>query len=205
MIKRSVAASCLLLASVSLAFGQDASATSPKTVQVEPYVPKDLIKIVKIKLGSVEVKLGMPFLSKDEWFSQLAVVVKNVSTKKIIFASGQLRFPETGDASPEHLMVMERILIGQRPDSAHDPSISGLRPDDVPSAPILVNHGQEMIIPVVDRFDRIKRLIEQRQALSSVTTCVAGINTLYFDDGTSWMAPGYTFVPTRLHRESMFA
>jgi hypothetical protein len=110
--------------------------------------------------------------------------------KKIIFTSGQLRFPETGDASPEHLMVMERILIGQRPDSAHDPSISGLRPDDVPSAPILVNHGQEMIIPVVDRFDRIKRLIEQRQPLSSVTTCVAGINTLYFDDGTSWMAPG---------------
>jgi hypothetical protein len=117
-------------------------------------------------------------------------VIKNVSAKKIVFVSGQLRFPETGDASTEHLAVMDRISIGQRPEHARR-SVTAPGYHDAPSLPLLLGPGQETVVPVVDNVDRIRRMSESRQPISSVTTCVVGITTLYFDDGTEWLSGLY--------------
>jgi hypothetical protein len=101
-------------------------------VTLEPSIPNDLAKVVRLILDGVEVKPGVPFQAGDDWFSQLRIVIENVSVKKIVFVAGQLRFPETGDATAEHLAVMARILVGQRPERALHSSVTGRRPDDVP-------------------------------------------------------------------------
>jgi hypothetical protein len=196
---RYLAVICLLASSFSLAFAQDAGAMAPRTIQLEPAplpkdlvvrIPDNLVKIVKLMLDGVEVKPGVPFQAGDNWFDRIRIVIKNVSPKKIVFADGYLRFPETGDATAEHLAAMGRILVGQRPEHARN-SFTGMKYNDAPSAPILIAPGQEIAIPVVDDFDRVRATIESRQPLSSVTTCVVGLTTLYFDDGTKWLSGLY--------------
>jgi hypothetical protein len=182
--------SLLLLTTAPLAqnvavVAQDRTTPRSRTVQFEPSLPNDLVRVVKVVLDDVEVRPGTSFRASDDWFNRIKVVIKNISPKTIVFAAGQLRFPETGDATAEHLAVMDRISIGQRPEQA------GRRPNDVPSTPILVGPGQEVTIPVVDNLERTKAAIASRQPLSSVTTCAIGLTTLYFDDGTLWLSGVY--------------
>jgi hypothetical protein len=162
----------------------------PRLVQVEPAFPSDLVRVVKIMAGGAEITPGVPFPAHDDWFRNIVVVIKNVSNKKLVFASGQLRFPETGDATAEHLAVIARLSTGQRPESSRAPA-ERTRPDDVPGPPILVAPGQEAMVPVVETFERVKAMIERKQSLSDITTCFVGLNTLYFDDGTEWLSGLY--------------
>jgi hypothetical protein len=38
-------------------------------------------------LDGVEVRPGVPFQAGDDWFSQLRIVIENVSVKKIVFVT----------------------------------------------------------------------------------------------------------------------
>ena len=189
MFKRSAIA-CVLLASFpGLAFSQGLGKTAPRTVQLGTPAPSDLIKIVKVTVGGVEITPGLPFAADDSWFNRLRIGIRNESAKEIVFVAGQLSFPETGDA--EHLAIMDRILIGRRPEHAQGATPAGRGFNDAPSPPILVGRGQEISVPVADSFEAFKTAIEKRQSLSSVRTCVVGITTLYFDDGTEWLSGLY--------------
>jgi hypothetical protein len=137
----------------------------------------------------------IPFQAGDDWFKDFGVVIENVTAKKIVFVSGQLRFPETGDATAENLAVMARISAGQRLHLALPSAGTGARPDDVPGPTISVEPSREAIIPVVEKFERVKAMIEKKRPLSTVTTCMVGINALFFDDGTEWLSPGLYFRP----------
>jgi len=192
MIRRCAATACLVFASLSFCFAQD-SAADARRVQLEQSIPKDLVKVVRVMLGGTEVKLGVPFPADDAWFSRLRFVIKNVSTRKIIFVDGEIRFPQTGDETPENFMVMDRILLGHRPEPANDPGAARRRPDYFPSVAILVNPGEEMTVPVVGSFEQTRALIEKKQPLPSVTTAAVGIGTIFFDDGTMWTNPGLYF------------
>jgi hypothetical protein len=182
----------VLLAVPSIgAVAQTAGAELPRTVRIEPSLPDDLLKVVRVTVANAEIKPGVAFRANDDWFGEITVVFKNISTKRILFVEGQLRFPETGDATPEHLAVMERIVVGQRPDHAKRSSAAGRSFRDAPGPSILVDPGQEISLSTVDPIDHVRRMIETRQALATVTTCVVGINRLYFDDGTEWLSGLY--------------
>jgi hypothetical protein len=175
---------------------QEGAATVARTVQLDAMAPDAPAKIVKVMLNGTEVKPGVPFQAGDDWFNRLQVVIKNMSRKNIVFAAGQLRFPETGDASAEHLAIMDRFSIGRRPEDARasnvtsPPGAVGLQAH-VDGVEILVVPGQETAVSIVDPFDHIKAGIEVRQPLSSVTTSAIGLHTLYFDDGTTWLSGLY--------------
>jgi hypothetical protein len=181
---RYLALTFILLISLLGADWQTGDATVPRLVLLEPAFPSALVRVVKVRAGGVEVTPSVPFQAHDDWFKNIVVVIRNVSNKKLVFVSGQLRFPETGDATAEHLAVMARISAGQRPERSRSP-------DDVPGPPILVGPGQEATVPIVETFERVKAMIERRRSLSDITTCFVGFNTLYFDDGTEWQSGLY--------------
>ncbi len=175
---------------------EDGGPTAARTVQLEQSFSKDPVKIIRVMEGNVEVKPGVPFEAGDEWFKDLSVVIKNVSRKKIVFARIQVRFPETGDGTKEHPTVGDQSSAGQMPDHAPYSGITGQRLNDPPRDPILVEPGHEVTIPVIsrlgdDHFEGIKSMIESRQSLSSVTSCVVGLSSFYFDDGTKWASGAY--------------
>ena len=175
---------------------QEQAAAVPRTVQLDG-IPTDApVKIVRVMLNGAAVEPGVSFQAGDDWFNQIRAVIKNTSRKNLVYAAGQLRFPETGDATAEHLSVMDRISVGRRPEHAGSSAGTNRRnavglQAHVDNAEILVRPGEEIAVPVVDPFDSVKAAIEARQRLSSVTICEIGINQLYFDDGTSWLSGLY--------------
>jgi hypothetical protein len=190
-----------LLAGVVAAQGRPGMA--PRTVQLSPSLPNDPVRIVKVTLEGVEVKPGVqawpadkpgvPFQAGDDWFNHLAVVLKNVSTKKIIFGGVQVSFLDLGNGTPERPMVSDQNSVGQRPEHGRYSRITGNRLNDPARDPILVEPGQEFAVPVINpaRYESVKGMIESRQPLSSIAIIRIGLTPVYFEDGTKWAANLY--------------
>lgn len=188
---------CVLLSCLTLRTpAQEKGRAIPRTVTIDALPPDAPVRIVKVLLSRAEVIPGVSFQASDDWFDRVEVVVKNTTTKNLVYVGGQLRFPETGRATADHLAVMDRISVGRRPEHARSADTlsregpSGLRAH-VNGAEILLRPGQEIAVPAVDPLDRIEAAMEATQPLSSVTVCEIGIHTLYFDDGSSWLSGLY--------------
>jgi hypothetical protein len=54
------------------------------------------------------------------------------------------------------------------------------------------------VVPIVEPTQRIDALIEEKRALSSITQCVVGVNSIFFSDGTLWIS-GVYLAPTATH------
>ena len=206
-------ASCLLLLYTmipdfaTIVFAQEAEV--PRIVELEisfskgmqtrfgKPIEEDPAKIVKVmyrntevkykRQGNAEVKPDVPFLAGDEWFNDLSVVVKNLSSKKIVFAGIQVDFPETGDGRL-HPVVGDQSSLGQTPEHGMYSSITGQKLTEPVRDPILLEPGAEVTIPVIENDHRIsvKAMLEAKLPLSKVTTCLVGLREFYFEDGTRW-------------------
>jgi hypothetical protein len=191
---------CTFLASLSgRAFAQDGSkATLMRTVQLAPSFP-DPVKIVRVLFDGVEVKPGLqayptdkpgvPFQGADDWFNHLTVVLRNVSTKKVVYADIRIFFLDTED---KRSMIADGSQIGERPKHARYSTIHGGWQNDPARNPILIGPGKELSVPVIDpnRFEEVKGILEERQPLSSIVSVRLDVATVYFGDGIKW-AGGY--------------
>lgn len=190
---------CTLLASPpGGAFAQDGSKQIMRTVQLAPSFP-DPVKIVRVLFDGVEVhpglqaypadKPGVPFQGADDWFNHLTVVLRNVSTKKVVYADIRIFFLDTDD---KRSMIADGNQIGERAKQARYTTIHGGWQNDPARSPILVGPGKELSVPVIDpnRFGEVKGILEDRQPLSSIASVRLDVATVYFEDGTKW-AGGY--------------
>jgi hypothetical protein len=186
--------SCLgtLVGFLVLCLGQlSAQESALRTVQIEPSLPSNLVKVARIEVGNAAVVPGVPFPADDHWFNNVRVVLENVSTKNIVFISGQLRFPQTGDATAENLAVMSRIAAGRKPEHLGDPGTAeGVRGPHVISS-MSIATGSQVLVAIVEPPGRIEHLIKKKQASLRITQCVIGINNIYFSDDTFWSSGLY--------------
>lgn len=191
-----------LLALLSGTIAQDGNkATLTRTVQLAPSFP-DPVKIVRVLLDGVEVKIGLqayptgkpgvPFPAGDDWFNHLTIVLKNLSTKKVVYADIRVFFLDAEDKTPQRPLIVDGNQIGERPKHARYSTIQRGAQNDPARNPILIDPGQEFSLPAIDpgRFDEAKQAIENRQPLSGLTAIRLDVATVYFDDGTKW-AGGY--------------
>jgi len=195
---RCVVITCTLLASLLGTAAQAADATVSRTVQLEPSLPNDPVKIVKVMLDGVEVKPGvqgwpgdkpgMPVHANDNWLNHIAITLKNISTKGIVFCGVRVFSPDVGDGTPKHPILGSESVIGQRPQHARYSRITGESLDDPSRNPILLEAGEEVTLPAISLggFDEVKKTIETRQPLARITTVRLGLTTVYFGDGTKW-------------------
>jgi len=201
MTARRLATICTMFASLS---GAAVAQSAPRTVQLSPSLPNDPVKIVKVMLDSVEVKPtvqawpankpGVPFQAGDDWFDHLTVVLKNISSKQIIFGVIQSSFPEIGEGTRAHPTVGDHSEVGNLPEHGMYSGLTGKRFEDEPQRdPILVQPGQEFTVPVIARehSNGVRETIESRRSISSTTTIVIWIGSFYFEDGTKWAANLY--------------
>jgi hypothetical protein len=199
---RYLAVICTLFALLSSAVAQDASkATAMRTVQLAPSAA-DPVKIVRVLLDGVGVKTGrqayptdkpgVPFQAADDWFNHLTVVLKNGSTRKVIYADIRVFFLDLGDGTQQHPLVGDGNQIGERPKHARYSTIHAGWQNDPPRNPILIDPGQEFSLPIIDpgRLDDVRQIIESRQWLSGITAIRIDVPTIYFEDGIKW-AGGY--------------
>ncbi len=196
-MRRHLSAICVI--GISLSGGavltRGAVETSPRTVKLERLFANDPVKITKLVSGADEIKPGEPFDADNDWLNSLSIVIKNVSGKKIVFASVQMYLPDTGTGDHGSPVIGGASSVGQRPEHAMYSYSTGRRLAQPPGAPISIDPGAELTIPVISRdggaYDAVKSEVESRQSLSSVRSCVVGVANLYFADGTKWAAEHY--------------
>jgi hypothetical protein len=196
----------------TIVFAQEAG-VAPRTVELEisfskgmqtrfgKVIEEDPAKIVRVmyrnvevkakRQGNAEVKPDVPFLAGDDWFNDLSVVVKNLSSKKIVFAGIQVNFPQTGDGRI-HPIVGDQSSVGQTPEHGMYSAITGRKLTEPVRDPILLEPGAEVTIPVINRDpdndhrSSVTAMLEAKLPLSKVTTCLVGLAEFYFEDGTRW-------------------
>jgi len=170
---RYLAVMIALLASLPSAAAQTGGTTALRTVILErslarPLLPDDPVKIVKVLFNGVEVKTGIhalpevkpgePFQAGDDWFNRLTVVLKNISSKKIVESGILVVFPD---------QIAEGSQVGNRPKHARYSVSRGVWQNDPARPAILIEPGEEFGLPAIEpeSFEEIKQAIEARGVL----------------------------------------
>lgn len=179
---------------------QAGSATAPRTLELAPSFP-DPVKIVRVLLDGAEVKPGaqarptdqpaVPFQAADDWFNHLTVVLKNFSTKTVVYADIRVFFLDPGKP-PQAPLIGDGNHVGERPRHARYSTIRGAWQNDPARNPVLIEPGKEFSLPAIDpgRFNEVKQAIENNEPLSNLIAIRLDVATVYFEDGTKW-AGGY--------------
>ena len=208
---------CLL---VPFARGQVAGTSGIKTVILKHVMRLDAIEVMKVLEAGTESSRGDPseedlrwfrhpalpspppggrqfrvaykFQAGDEWLKNLSLVVRNRTSKNIVFLLINLRFPEAGPATGTQGGISSEVRFGQIPSNAAY-TASGERLALPPQKPLQLAPGQEATFPLADRAADIRAGIEQSLSFSSISMCAIHF-LVYFEDGMQWNAGGY-FIP----------
>jgi len=138
---------------------------------LDPFEP---VEIVAIRNRTRQLALDETFLQEKEWLKDFSIKIKNKSEKRISFLALQLEFPET--TSTGDLMAFQMYY------GAHPMRKPADYENEVPVSP-----GETLEMAVdVKRFDRLKKFIETRSSLDSLSRAVIRILAIHYDDGTTW-------------------
>lgn len=143
-----------------------------------------------------QFRVAYKFQADDDWFRDLSLVLRNRTSKTIVYVALLVSFPETKAATGMQGAVSSVVAFGQLPSSAAytgsgEPIPQGSR------RPILLAPGQQMTFSLADDDRNLRPAIEAWQSFSSVSLCVIHF-IVYFDDGMQWNEGGY-FAPDPDH------
>jgi hypothetical protein len=136
-----------------------------------------------IELVEIRDKTGKPltlskaFKADDEWPKGLEFKVKNVFTKDIICIMIYLDFPET--TATGNMMAFP-VYFGKIPLTSEVEDVPVLKP------------GEEATIKVDEQtYSQLKRFLETRHPVASLTRLGINLHSVYFSDHTGWLAGDY--------------
>lgn len=178
---------------------QYAGATGLINVYRQPKNIADPVQIIRITEGGNEIVQGVfrmppyetpgqPIPASDDWIENLSISLKNLTSIKIEFMRVHFSFLYGED--PHHL----GHVVGWDLDLGQIPAVTAstyYKKGKVPAGtgqPLDFSPGQEITIPLAGGLgDKIKPKIEAKTPFSSVTGCVIGIVSAYFDQpGLKW-------------------
>lgn len=192
---------------------QSSPAPGMKTVIVNGTRRLDPLKVVRIMEAGAEVAPSVPSqyhrqwlvrndltvkttkefrvaynlpANDDTWLEKLSLVLRNRTSKSIVFVSVGVSFPETKASGP---MLWPFVRFGQLPSNTAFYGTGAPIPPRV-EKPFLLAPGDETSFPFIDHAEHLKEVVERRQALSSVSMCYLHF-LVSFEDGTHWSEGGY--------------
>lgn len=136
------------------------------------------VKVVGVKLGNRDVRLGEKFASDEkDWLRGAKFRLKNVAGRKVVFIELDVDFPETRASGAE---ASYRINLGQIPNINH------------PAAPLSVLPGDELEADIDEkRYENMRRLVGERHSLSDLSRARVHVGFVVFEDGTAWSAGSF--------------
>jgi hypothetical protein len=181
------------------------AATAASTVRLERAFPDEPVSVVRVLEGETDVTprgrdpvtarpykswTGKPFQAGDDWLKNVVMVVKNLSNKEIVGGSLGVEIPQVGNEIPGSdkpyvVDVQETIYLGTVPEHALF-ARDGHKVDLPPAQPLHLVPGQEIRVSLAARYEEMRKTIEAKRSLSSVTTCWVRLHYFYFADGTRW-------------------
>jgi hypothetical protein len=148
-----------------------------KNKRISPY--PDPITIVEITCGDKNVSIGREFEAEDEWLQGATFKFRNDSERELAYLSFELRFPETVSTG---IRMAFPISLGKAP---------GI---DIPGQEsLLIKPNQEFSITIDEqRYSRLKKFIETRYSLTTITRVVLDFGMVFFNDGIAWSTGEYS-------------
>ena len=189
---------------VPLARAQDISVNKPKFVEIQPDIPCEAARVVKVTVGTQDVTPGFrrphhgpsgpPFQAGDDWLKDMTFTIRNRSTRTLVELAWAASFPETEATG---YVITQHFDLGRVPENAAytregNKLIQGSRQS------LDLHPGQEIMISLMPYADDIRKLLEQRQPFSTIHTCFISVHAGYFADGMQWVLADYN-VPDPSH------
>lgn len=126
------------------------------------------------------------FQAGDDWLRNLSLVVKNRTSKNIVYIGLRLKFPQTKAEGP---VVEDSFAYGRIPDAVAY-NAAGEKLPQGSDRPILLAPGQQMTLSLAGHESEIREGLERLQPFSSISLCYIR-HDVYFDDGTAWWLGRY--------------
>jgi len=127
------------------------------------------------------------FRAGDDWLKDLSLVLKNRTSKSIVYIGLKLRFPQTKAEGPE---AAGMFGYGRIPDAvAHDSSEKKLTQGES-ARPLLLAPGQQVTLSVGEHAEEMRAGLEGVQSFPSISLCYIEF-AVYFEDGMAWLVGHY--------------
>lgn len=168
---------CLFATSISIVlslFGFAFAQQSERTVKRKIWRNEPL-KITSVKVRNTTVNYNQVFLNENDWFNNLAVTIKNVSNKTIVFVSLGVNFPAP---SSTELPVQLAMLRGR------DTSLAVKGDGAVSNDPLLQPNDTATL--VFSDYEANRQLLNQVGQPQSIGQLELEISEVIFSDNTSW-------------------
>ncbi len=177
---------------------QDRPLDKSKYVEIEPNIPIEAVRVIKITVGGQIVTPGFfnphkepsgaPFQAGDDWLKEMKFTIKNGSLKSLVQLTWSVSFPETaGTGYP----VGQQVQLGRVPQNVFL-AIGGRNGDNQGGRqPLDFRPGQEIVMSLAPFAADLRRRIDQHQPFSTIHTCYINVASGFFPDGMHWMLAKY--------------
>lgn len=137
-----------------------------------------LVQIVEINSDGKSVDFGQSFNKEGDWLKETRFRIKNFSEKEIVFLELRCDFPETTASGNE---MSFPIKIGRRPNVENQKSEA-----------VSVKPGEEVTSALSgDTYEKLKKFIEHRQSILSISRVKVYVAFVIFGDGIAWNGTEY--------------
>jgi hypothetical protein len=158
------------------ASGQDSQERLLKRLPLEENEP---ISITSVTVKGKRVVVNQKFVAPDDWPSGLTIGIKNKSSKFILLASIDLKFPRP--AGSEGLKMNYTLVYG-------NPDLQ-LRPATTPELSTGISPGQSATIEFApSNFEIVRKHLTDKGFPPGIERIEFSIGTVIFQDDTMWYA-----------------
>lgn len=175
---------------------QDDHPAGARVIEIEPPMTSGAVETVSITVGKEQISPGIyrnpqqpgkRFQADENWLKNLRFVLKNQTSKTIVYVALAACFPETMETGD---MMCWPVQMGRIPSNeAYTPS--GERLNQGNAEPLQFAPGKQVTVSLPRDDAPIREFLEQRQSFSGVTECFINLNGGFFDDGMQWNKSGY--------------
>jgi hypothetical protein len=143
------------------------------------------LRINRFTSAGRSIGLGEKFSAPEDWLKTLSFDLTNLSDQSITHLELALEFPETGNTGQ---IMLYSAKFGDKTST---------------NAPVLIAGSSSGSVVLSEKeYLALKRFVESRQPLSTISQVIVRIQLVKFSDGSAWFA-GNMYVPDKSSRNGM--
>jgi hypothetical protein len=149
------------------------------------------VRISSLRVGGVVVKPGVAFRADSGWLGQTQIVLSNNSNKEVVSVRILVLFPELGDDTPGHRVVVGApIQIGRMPEIALY-TRDGTKLVDGNTTMLALAPGHGMIIDLANYHNALEEQIKEHIGTTDTSTLMIQLDDVFFADDSRFGSGGY--------------
>ncbi|PYS87443.1 MAG: hypothetical protein DMF62_12475, partial [Acidobacteria bacterium] len=142
--------------------------------------PEEPIEIIEFSNGqNPKIKVGEKFEQSNNWLKDFSVRLRNKTEKGITFLMLVIEFPETSKSGNE---IAFPLTYGSNPLlPKKDELVRSIQPGEIYELKLTEK-----------KYENLKKAVESRHVLDSLSRITVRLDIIHFDDGTVWSGGSFS-------------